>query len=388
MKKTAFIFLISFFSCITLFCQTTKQMTWNGKQREYIEYVPESYDAGTPAPVLFCLHGLGDEMTSAFNAFGFKKIADDHGWILITPQALNATTIIGSIGTAWDAGVSVDASMFGISGRIHVNQGVDDCGFLLAILDDLIANYSVDEGSVFVTGFSMGGFMTNRIAIEHGDRIKAVASVSGTIGYDIQESVPVTPINTMHIHGNADEVVSYADAALTYNSYKFVVGVGAEATVDYWRTANGCDEEPEHTIFDDIANDGLTFERYMYKNGENGTKTCFIKVNNGQHDWYYTPANDIDYTTEIYNFFVSCMNETSVGETEKQHAGIFPNPSDGIFHINAENVNHTDIYDITGKKIIRISDNTIDLTNYPSGIYLIDILFNNGKRICEKVIVR
>ncbi len=126
----------------------------------------------------------------------------------------------------------------------------------------------------------------------------------------------------------------------------------------------------------------------MYKNGENGTKTCFIKVNNGQHNWYYTPANDIDYTTEIYNFFVSCMSETAVSETEKQHVEIFPNPSDGIFHINAENVNHSEIYDIMGKKIIRISGNIIDLTNYPSGIYLIDILFNNGKRSCEKVIVK
>ena len=72
----------------------------------------------------------------------------------------------------------------------------------------------------------------------------------------------------------------------------------------------------------------------------------------------------------------------------KLRDSVYSNPSDGIFHINAENVNHSEIYDIMGKKIIRISGNIIDLTNYPSGIYLIDILFNNGKRSCEKVIVK
>ena len=44
----------------------------------------------------------------------------------------------------------------------------------------------------------MGGFMSNKMAIKHADRIKAIASVSGTIGH-YQAFEPTGNINTMHI---------------------------------------------------------------------------------------------------------------------------------------------------------------------------------------------
>jgi poly(3-hydroxybutyrate) depolymerase len=40
----------------------------------------------------------------------------------------------------------------------------------MAILDSLENNMNINTDSVFFMGFSMGGFMSNRMAIEHGDR--------------------------------------------------------------------------------------------------------------------------------------------------------------------------------------------------------------------------
>ena len=167
--------------CLSVFAQsgqTTKTITWGDNERQYIEYVPAN--VSNPAPVLFVLHGLGDDMSNMFNSTGFKAIADAHGWIVVIPQALEAIVEIPmmgstSIGTAWNSGVSGNIP---IVGNIVVNENVDDAGFLLAILDDLIATYNVDQNNVFSTGFSMGGFMSNRMAIEHADRFKAIASVS------------------------------------------------------------------------------------------------------------------------------------------------------------------------------------------------------------------
>jgi len=73
---------------------------------------------------------------------------------------------------------------------------------------------------------------------------------------------------------------------------------------------------------------------------------------------------------------------TSVEELAKQGINIYPNPSSGLFTISvegSENPNLTvKISDITGRKILETKNNTFDLTNQTSGIYIIQIL-TDGK---------
>ena len=97
--------------------------------------------------------------------------------------------------------------------------------------------------------------MTNRLAIEHSDRIKAGASVSGTIGCDLLQDgkSQVAPISMMHIHGTADEMVTYNNGSLMYYMFELPISKGgAEATVEFWRNTNGCDPTPEVYQFEDI----------------------------------------------------------------------------------------------------------------------------------------
>ena len=105
--KKIFTLLMTVFFCLSVFAQsgqTTRTITWGGTERQYIEYVPAN--VSNPAPVLFVFHGLGDDMANMFNATGFKQIADAHGWIVITPQALDASVMGFSIGSAWHSGAS------------------------------------------------------------------------------------------------------------------------------------------------------------------------------------------------------------------------------------------------------------------------------------------
>ena len=57
---------------------------------------------------------------------------------------------------------------------------------------------------------------------------------------------------------------------------------------------------------------------------------------------------------------------------------IFPNPSDGLFFVELISTgNDVTIYDVQGRPILNKTINTniarIDLTNYPKGIYVIEI---------------
>lgn len=70
------------------------------------------------------------------------------------------------------------------------------------MLDETIYDFSVNQDGIFVCGFSMGGFMTQRLALEYNARYKAFASVSGTIGANISESAknPGKAIHLAHFH--------------------------------------------------------------------------------------------------------------------------------------------------------------------------------------------
>ena len=375
--------------CLSVFAQsgqTTKTITWGDTERQYIEYVPANLSS--PAPVLFVLHGLGDNMTDMFSYTGFKEIADAHGWIVITPQALEAVvSIMGysmSLGTAWNSGVSADV----LGNHIVVNEGVDDSGFLMAILNDLIATYNVDQNNVFCTGFSMGGFMSNRMAIEHPDRFKAIASVSGTIGNEISNVTPSQHISTMHIHGTSDQMVSYENAELSYGNMTLCVGIGAEATVEYWRNNNQCSATATHTDYPDNASDNLTFEKFQYDNANEGIKTVFVKVNGGAHDWYYTPDYDIDYTNEIYNFFASCMVPTSVDEVAFPTVNVYPNPTKDMLHVEAENITDIQVYNALGQLMTTTTATDIPVSSYSEGLYTVTVTFADGRVLTRKVMVK
>ncbi|MCK9338803.1 MAG: T9SS type A sorting domain-containing protein [Bacteroidales bacterium] len=389
MKRIFSFFLVIFFvSSVFAQTQTPKNLMWGDSLRQYLEYVPASYNSNTPAPVLFCLHGLGGDMTSTANNTGFRNIADQHGWIIITPQALTASVpLVGSVGTAWAAGVSATLP---ILGNVELNENVDDVGFLMAILDDLIANYNIDAQNVFATGFSMGGFMSNRLGIEKGDRIRAIASVSGTVGNVISSQTPVAHISAMHIHGTADSTITYANADFAMSGMSYCVGLGAEATVNFWKDFNHCDATPIVTNYENSVSDGLTFEKYQYENGDNNTKTAFIKVIGGEHTWYYTPANDIDYATEIYNFFASCMT-TGIHESNADTFAVYPNPAQDNVNITGENIAQIQLINAIGQVVMTIQQptcqNVVSVSNCPEGIYLIRTTFTNGTIHCQRLIV-
>ena len=404
--------------CLSAFAQTIKTITWEDTTRQYLEYVPASYDASTPTPVVFIFHGLGGNMYEVRENADFDRIADATGWITITPQALATTLSLMDTSvfwTAWHSGVM--ACAFGDT--VIANEGVDDTGLMMAILDTLANHYNIDQNNVFCTGVSMGGFMSNRMAIEHGDRIKAIASVCGTIGNEITSYTPVGHVSAMHVHGTADSIVTYADGNFQYG-ITVNVGIGAEETVEFWRSYNQCSDTAVHTFYPDIMQDGRTFERFEYGNGIFGTKTVLIKVNGGEHEWCHGPWRDVDITDEIYSFFASCLTDvyadtnsiidtvptdtiptdtiptdtTGIIHYTTPNLHIYPNPTNGTVHVvlypETSTLNpEIQVFDVWGRMVdvvsvetthaLSLQTTTIDLSPYPAGIYLLRVI--DGRKV-------
>ena len=334
--------------CGPLFSQI-QTFEWQGTQRQYLIKMP-SVNRET-IPVLFFLHGLGDNITRLDNEFHFQQVADEYNWAVVVPQALNE-----GYGTMWNAGL--------------MSSSIDDSGFLMALLDSLSVQYPMNLDSVFFTGFSMGGFMTHRMAIEHGDRITACAPVSGLITHSMS-NLSAVPVRMLHIHGTTDPVVGYDGNSQYFGGN---LGLGVEAILNYWKNANHCVTEPVIDTFPDLKNDGLRFVRYTY---EGDAELQHIKVIGGNHTWYMSEDQyDIGYLTEIHKFFVGDGGgNESVTEPEQNTLKIWPNPTSGRFTLEVETATAIEVMDIQGRSVakyaLKAGSNPIDLGHLSEGLYFI-----------------
>lgn len=122
----------------------------------------------------------------------------------------------------------------------------DDVGFIVALIEGLVADGLVDPARVYLSGFSNGCSLAQRIAVEHSALIAAVACFSDYLEVEPPEGLVGVPI--LQIHGTSDHLVPY-DAAPGF--------AGALENAAIWARLNQCASTPEV-----VENDRLVTYRY------------------------------------------------------------------------------------------------------------------------------
>jgi len=80
-----------------------------------------------------------------------------------------------------------------------------DVDTLNALLDEVLAKYTIDPDRVYLTGLSMGGYATWDLAIAHPERFAAIAPLCGSGFVTLVKHVKDLPVWVFH--GAKDEVV-------------------------------------------------------------------------------------------------------------------------------------------------------------------------------------
>lgn len=354
------------------FAQQTVTWDYDGTTRKYREYVPSNYDGSTAVPLVIALHGLGDNINN-FSGVGFQVVADTAGFITVYPEAL-VDALTSS--TAWNSGA-------GIAG-FSLNANVDDVGFINALIDTVSTHYNIDQSRVYATGFSMGGFMSNRLACELNDRIASIASVAGTVGGTLT-CTPGTEIPVCHFHGTADTQVGYGTPDGDQdNSF----GSNVSDWISFWSANNGCGNVVLEGQFPNTANDGYTVDYVEYGGCTNSNRVVHYKVNGADHTWLPDNQNgsDIFYVVEIWKFFLglSPNNLSGVGIKDQEigQIGIYPNPTSD--NLRLENIDskilNVSVFNATGQLVLEssITNNTVEVSSLRQGIYQLMVATEDG----------
>ena len=189
-----------------------------GLNRSYLVHLPAKLP--TAAPILLLLHGSGGsgKQMRASTAYRFDQLADEQGLIVAYPDGFERH---------WNDCRKVAH----YSAR---TRNIDDLGFLRALIEHLHKTYGADSRRVYAVGYSNGGHMAFRLALEAPELLTGIAAVAASLpapeNMDCQASgrpVPVLllngtedPINpyqggdvTIFGHGNRGRVLSTADSA-------------------------------------------------------------------------------------------------------------------------------------------------------------------------------
>ena len=205
------------------------------------------------------LHGAG--MTGADQAglTNYNNVADRYGFVVAYPDGIDLS---------WADGRGAS---------IPDRQGVDDVGFLSALIDRLSADFAVPPGRVFVTGMSAGAFMANRLACDRADLVSAVAPVAGTLGAGVP-CAPSRPVSVLQIHGTGDEVVPFGGGPMVGRGGPSEI-VSAPALVERWRQADACPGP--------LVAQGATgpVQRTDAAGCAGGTEVALLRIDGGAHIW-------------------------------------------------------------------------------------------------------
>ena len=263
---------------------TTENIFYDGNNREYIIYVPQTYTPTSPTPVLFAFHG-GSGYANDFMNYeaDFRLISDTAGFILVYPQALEDPNDGNS--TNW----------------MHKEPtNHNDIFFVETLIDTIASNYNVDIERIYACGYSLGGIFSYELACNLNNRIASVSAVAGAafLG-SFSYCILSHPTAVLSIPGTNDQTHPYNDLNGWYYSVSEIN--------NYWATYNNTDPTPLVVQLPDLSSsDGSTVERYSWVNGDGCVSVEELKIINGGHDWPSTLSSwgnqDINASEEIWNF--------------------------------------------------------------------------------------
>ncbi len=377
--KKLLLFIVFCLSLISLYSQ--RRFDWkikvDNELRDVIIVQPSHPAPPGGYPVVFMLHGTSGDGEKFYNISGWKELGEEENFITVFPSSLSWCFVEDGIekhNTKW---VNGDLLSIPCSGKPQ--DYVDDVKFLKRIVQLIQDTLQMNSKMIFASGFSNGSVMIHKLAMDAGDVFAAVAGCSGIL-MELDSTTPLNRIPTWSIVGSLDDRFIKAP----YTELPF----GGDSILGYLNV----------TINRMLVCQGLTptysksetsiTKTYLFNEsqpGSTGKPYLFSLIKDMTHEY----PNGLNYPISAAKIFWEFFKRSVATGTEeigtiKDQINIYPNPSGGRLNIEMVNtkIERLDIYNSQGSKL-KLDDqiktsSRIDLTQYPEGIYFIQVKTSNG----------
>ena len=252
----------------------TYTCSYEGVAHDFILDLPEDCDG---APLIVMLHGYGQSASAMRSEIHMEEDAVPLGYAVVyvtgAPDSADSTSAC-----CWNSGVSDNEN--------------NDVGFIVTLTGYLQDEYGLDKDRAYAAGFSNGGFMMYRLAMDAQDVFTAVASVCGKMPQSVWDRrYESNHVGVLQITGDKDELVPKE----LDDSAKYGIDPAIEEVMRYWADSNGITGATEESIGKNST---------ILKAGDgDGRKVWSVMVTGGHHGWYDESITGIDVNGLILQFF-------------------------------------------------------------------------------------
>ncbi|MEA2344425.1 MAG: polyhydroxybutyrate depolymerase [Thermoanaerobaculia bacterium] len=259
----------------------------SGQKREYVLYVPPSYDRTKATPLVISMHGAGGWPVQQMNMTRWNRLADSERFIVVYPSGAD-----GPGPRIWHVGKEPDL--------------LNDVRFIAELIEKLKASYNIDAERIYANGFSNGGGMAFVLSCTLSDRIAAVGMVGAAQTLPWNWCTDRRPIPAIVFHGTADSFAPYT-GGISPIAPDFVRFPNIPAWAAKWARRNQCAPAPTESAF------APGVMRREYTDCAAASTVMLYSVNEAGHQWFGgepfpnwlvgPTSNRIDATREMWSFF-------------------------------------------------------------------------------------
>jgi polyhydroxybutyrate depolymerase len=252
--------------------------TADGRNRSVLLVVPDGEIGMRGRPLVVMLHGAGGSSRHTLGTSRWDLLAKREGFVVAVPDGTapdesRAARFVGNPQT-WNscAGSSLIAGE-----RSAEARGVDDVGFLVALIAEVGRRTRIDLRRVFLAGHSNGAGMAYKLASERPELIAAIGVVAGRFPAARIEGLS-SPVSLLAICGERDRLAPLDGGAVSVGS-DTGMSRPMRTYASEWARANGLADEPR-SLREDAAVSALAW-------GPNaaGVEVRWLVVKGHGHAW-------------------------------------------------------------------------------------------------------
>lgn len=281
----------------------------DGVTRRYHYYQPAT-DGVTALPLVFLLHGHGGsaDMLSGQTAHPapFKlwmELAESEKILLVYPDGM--------------AGPDHERGWNDCRADATTNPTSDDVAFIRSLIQHMRTQFQIDPRRIYAAGFSNGGHMALRLALELPEHMAAVGAVAAAMPAKSECRAFAQPVSVLFMNGTADILSPYNGGYVARRTAGRGTVRSTPESVQFWADMNRTRPVVISELPDLNPRDRSSIRRHDYNGGTRGTEVALYEVIGGGHfvpsrrerfaradmDDHAGQNHDIEATATIWEFF-------------------------------------------------------------------------------------